>query len=72
MAVHASLIVVKHVVHENLIGGIIWVFPLVIADSERGMPGFKPWAPRLVHPRSDHLATRIEKFVVSNCAELTF
>jgi hypothetical protein len=36
----------KHVVHENLIGGssIIWVFPLVIANSEREMPGIEPWA----------------------------
>jgi hypothetical protein len=31
-------------VHENLIGGssIIWVLPLVIADSERDMPEIKP------------------------------
>jgi hypothetical protein len=49
----------KHTVHENLIGGsnIIWVFPLVIADSERDMPGIEPWAPRLEHQRSDHWAT---------------
>ena len=34
----------KHVVHENLIGSssIIWVFPLVIADSEQDMPGIEP------------------------------
>jgi hypothetical protein len=49
----------KHVVHENLIGGssIILGFPLVIADSERDMPGIQPWAPRLVHQRSEHWAT---------------
>jgi hypothetical protein len=35
-----------------------WGFPLVIGDSERDMPGIKPWAPRLVDRRSDHWATR--------------
>jgi hypothetical protein len=39
---------VLHVVHENLIGCIIWVFirdfPHVIADSERDMQGIEPWA----------------------------
>ena len=32
------------VVHENEVGGssIIWVFPLVIADSERDMLGIEP------------------------------
>ena len=35
-------------------------FPLVIADSERDMPGIEPWATRLVHQRSDHWATRSE------------
>ena len=55
----------KHVVHENLIGGssIIWIFPLLIADSERDMPGIEPWAPRLVHQRSDHWATRSEAYL---------
>jgi hypothetical protein len=50
----------KHVVHKNLIGGnsIIWVFPLVIADSEQDMPGIKPWATRLVHQRSDHWTSK--------------
>ena len=34
----------KDVVHENVVGGsnITWVFPLVIADSERDMPGIEP------------------------------
>jgi hypothetical protein len=52
----------KHVVHENLIygSGIIWVFPLVIADSERDLPGMETWAPRLANLRSDHWATRSE------------
>ena len=41
---------------QNEVGGssIIWVFPLVIADSERDIKGIKPWAARLVHQRSDH------------------
>jgi hypothetical protein len=49
-------------VHENEVGGssIIWVLPLVIADSERDMPGIEPWATRLVHQLSDHWATRSE------------
>jgi hypothetical protein len=50
------------VVHENEVGGssIIWLFPLVIADSERDMPGIDPWATRLVHQRYDHWAARSE------------
>ena len=35
---------------------IIWVSPLVIADSERDMPEIEPWANRLVHQCSDHWA----------------
>ena len=32
---HSSNKLIKHVVHKNVVGGssIIWVFPLVIADS---------------------------------------
>ena len=34
----------KHVVHENVVGGssVLRVFPLVIAVSERDMPGIEP------------------------------
>ena len=34
---------INHVVHKNVVGGssMIW-FPLVIAVSERHMPGIKP------------------------------
>ena len=40
---HLASILHKHVVHKNVVGGsnIIWDFPLVIADSERHMPGIK-------------------------------
>ena len=33
----------KHVVHENVVGGSSMIrFPLVIAVSERDMPGIEP------------------------------
>ena len=40
----ASRLAHKHVVHKNVVGGssVLRVFPLVIAVSERDMPGFEP------------------------------
>ena len=40
----ASRLAHKHVVHENVVGGssILRVIPLVIAVSERDMPGIEP------------------------------
>ena len=40
----ASRLAHKHVVHENGVGGssVLRGFPLVIAVSERDMPGFEP------------------------------
>ena len=39
----ASRLTHKHVVHENVQDGSSMIgFPLIIADSERDMPGIKP------------------------------